>query len=139
MLAILAGVCVLGCSPDDATKKRTSEFVGRWEGRYSSGNEWTYRYLIERKADGSYQLQTFRVVGDRLLASETESGRWFVQEGSYKAKAEEIDGRPASAMNTATYQVFSVREVRPDSIRLTHSLSGIQFVERRVALDDKFP
>jgi len=73
------------------------------------------------------------------LQRESESGKWFIQDRSYKLKIEKVQDRAASAWHTSTYQTYAVGEVQTDSIKLTHSLTGQQLTEKRVAADYKLP
>ena len=139
ILATCVFLAVFGCSADEASSKMSSQFVGRWTAQYSIKDQGAFRYVIDRKPDGGYELQTVRVDGDKVLERESESGKWFVQAGSYKVKTEKVEGKAASVRNVANYQTYAVNDVQSDSIKLTHSLSGFQLLEKRVAPDYKLP
>ena len=78
ILATCVFLSVLGCSADEASSKMSSQFVGRWTAQYSIKDQGAFRYVIDRKPDGGYELQTVRVDGDKVLERESESGKWFV-------------------------------------------------------------
>ncbi len=139
ILATCVFLSVLGCSADEASSKMSSQFVGPWTAQYSTRDQGSFRYVVDRKADGGYELQTVRVDGDKVLERESESGKWFIQAGSYKVKTEKVEGKPANVRNVVNYQTYTVNDVQADSIKLTHSLSGFQLLEKRVAPDYKLP
>ncbi len=139
ILATCAFLNILGCSADEASSKMSSQFVGRWTAQYSIKDQGAFRYVIDRKSDGGYELLTVRVDGDKVLERESESGKWFIQAGAYKVKTEKVEGKAASVRNVTNYQTYTVNDVQADSIKLTHSLSGFQLLEKRVAPDYKLP
>src|SRR5437867_12459044 len=108
ILATCVFLAVFGCSADEASSKMSSQFVGRWTAQYSIKDQGAFRYVIDRKPDGGYELQTVRVDGDKVLERESESGRWFVQAGSYKVKTEKVEGKAANVRNVANYQTYTV-------------------------------
>jgi hypothetical protein len=116
-----------------------SQFVGRWTEQFSTRDQATLRYVIDRRPDGTYEQQTVRVDGDKVLERESESGKWFVEAGSYKVRTEKVQGKAANVRDVSNYQTYTVNDVQTDSIKLTHSLSGFQLLEKRVAPDYKLP
>lgn len=131
LLIVCTCLAVAACGPDEATQKRAREFLGFWAAEYRV-EAGTVRYLVERRDDGTYEATFILVVDGKVADRLVEGGSWFVQDGSYKLKIDRRDSVKTRITAYRNYETYTVGEVGPDGIDLTHALSGTRMRERRV-------
>lgn len=116
-----------------------AQLTGRWYGEALRDGQ-QHRFLIHRRADGSFEMDYRIYLEGTLMMARKQSGEWALQDGStYRTRTTRIsDDTGSYAPSTATgyhEDLYTVVSADTHEVKTRHQKSGNETVVRRVADD----
>lgn len=134
-LLLFLAALISGCATTSSIYLNT--VAGRWYGveRQPRESDAPVHWILERHANGTFDLTTFEERGCKVIAFTRESGRWALSNGLYSTVTTEVNGRKVNSSERYYQDIYALEEVSSDRITYTSIAVGIRFVGRRVSED----
>lgn len=111
--------------------------IGSWRGEAPVKTGGKRTWIIERKSDGTFQVDFTHTDQKGMVFKQSEAGIWGTSAGYYfTATRAYVDSRGATKVDTTDptfYDVYKITKLSSDEFEYRNLSTGNQFVTKRVS------
>lgn len=122
-----------------AIEARRDMMMGRWLGEMPTIDGKFYKWLMERRPDGEYTLETILMEGGKIKEKNSEFGYWGVSGHLYFTLTREtlLKGKitPLDTNTANLYDGYEILQLGEGQFRYRHVETGNEYFVQRVPPD----
>ncbi|HVR54885.1 MAG TPA: hypothetical protein VMS38_34510 [Pseudorhodoferax sp.] len=112
---------------------------GVWTWEYQPEGGALQRFLLERRADGTFTLLSRSYAAGRASTELLNAGLWGVSNGLYFTVTTEVNGQRVNVRDSALYNPYVIVGLQGDVLRYRHLPTGIELRTRKVPATTRLP
>lgn len=129
-IAIAALFVLAGCNAleSEQDKKVKAKLIGTWLSEYRTNHEEEVREVVSILVDGQFRMERVIANGGGSPSREMRVGSWYLTDGLYKLRTEEIDDKKLSSRD---YFYFTCKIESLDETQLLCKNNALRFEHRQ--------
>lgn len=126
-------------APAGAASPAELALQGLWTWEYQPEGGALQRFLLERRADGTFTLVSRSYTAGRATTELVNTGLWGVSNGLYFTVTTQVNGQRVNVRDSALYNPYVIVGLQGEELRYLHLPTGIELRTRKVPATTRLP